>query len=505
MAVPNSDPLVSDCEGHSQVQDNSVEARRSWLCLVALYGVAVVATWGWSAWQYWSFANAWPWDLAHVNQMFFDLLHGLDRLTIRPDNYYAIEGPEPWRSVHLSPLRFLLFPAYCLWPRVETLLAGHVAVFWLSLFAVARLQRAYAPSSSRWRGVGMAALWLLTPGALTMAVNDCRPLQLGLPFFLWALAYFHERRPIPFLVSALLALAARQEYGAAVLALALLPGPRGEHWARSWRWRVLAALVGCGWLGLYGAYLAYVFSPESLDRYLFFVTEERPGGWLWTECARVALEFLWLAGCWIALACASPRHLLASVPFLVVIVGRGDGFFLPGEESWHFIRYAAIPIAFFLAGGVRCLNDLLSCQRMSRSSLTVTVLGVALLTLSIVGVAPLALRQARIIASLPAQERKAVWQVIQTVPATAVVWADEPYTAALSGRYRLYCHTSRGELKATQHTEPLETWFLLARRRSGRRKPLDLDGLQKRGFRVVYAGISTVILQRDKAEMFLPF
>src|SRR3990172_6783763 len=198
----------------------------TWAALFVVYLLCVVATAAWSLHRYHQLRSAWAWDLAHLNQSFWALTHGGDRITIRPRNHYAQERPEPWRSVHLDPLKLLLLPAYLVWPAPQTLLVGHCALFWLSLVPVFQLASAAPRGSPHPRpavGLLAALLWALTPWPTALALNDCRTLQMGLPFFLWAVWGYTERRWKVFLAGALLALAARQEFSLALALITILP------------------------------------------------------------------------------------------------------------------------------------------------------------------------------------------------------------------------------------------------------------------------------------------
>ncbi|MBI3721588.1 MAG: DUF2079 domain-containing protein, partial [Fimbriimonas ginsengisoli] len=382
-----------------------------------------------------------------MNQSFWALTHGLDRITVRPFNHYAREGPEPWRSVHFAPLRLALLPIYAVWPRPETLLVGHSAIFWLSLFGVARLARGSQESGrgeALWPLVA-AGLWAATPATFLMSINDCRPLQMGVPFLFWAIAGYTERRPKLFAAAALAALAARQEYGIAIATLALVPaGPSGQY-RSTWSWPAAALTLGLGWFAGYFVYLDQMFGPQAVTRYFTVPSSFARHGWLDVLGGFVATagSLAVLAGGWSLLAVREPRYLAASLPLVTMIVERNLTRLLPGDAEWHMVRYAAIPVAWWVAGGVLALRRVVARPTTSHAGRSRGLRLSAALGVVVGWIAPsvwVQMRLAAVPAVVVAEDVQPVRQWIARIPSDAAVWCDYPFAAKLSGRARLYSY-----------------------------------------------------------------
>jgi Predicted membrane protein (DUF2079) len=470
------------------------------LVLVLLYFGCAMASSLWSIHRYREFASGWAWDLAHVNQSFWALTQGLDRITVRPLNHYAREGPEPWRSVHLDPIRLVLLPVYWLWPRPETLLVGHCFVFWLSVFGVARLARGSGKPAGPQRlmpAIVAAIAWALTPASFLMAINDCRSLQLGVPFLLWAVAGYVERRVWLFAVSALAALCSRQEYAVAIAALAVLPFQHESLVSGKWVWRAVTLVIGLGWFAGYLWYLDQFFGPRSVLRYFTVPSQfARTGigddlaGFVETLGA-LAL----LTGGWFLLMLLSPRYLLASLPLVYMIVQRNPTRLLPGDQEWHMIRYAAIPVAFWVAGGAvvwrRLSLDRVAWWNTQRAARKWMFAMAATITC----VAPsiwIQQRLAAIPALVPPEDRQRLRSIIDQISNEAGVWTDYPYAAMLSSRSHIYWYLDPPVSQGPN--APIERWIFSPLPTLGSDREIFDQMLQSRGFEV-FRGRQVIVLR----------
>jgi hypothetical protein len=468
-----------------------------------LYVVCVTLSSVWSVHRYRNFQSGWAWDLAHVNQSFWAITHGVDKITVRPINHYAREGPEPWRSVHLALLRGVLLPVYAIWPRPETLLVGHSAIFWLSLFGVARLASGCSADTGRDQPplpLVAAALWAATPAAFVMALNDCRPLQLGVPFLLWAVSGYGERCTWLYIVGVIGALAARQEYGIAVAALGLFQPNRPEPFAIRCKWAVVSVLLGAGWFAAYLGYVQVLFGAESASSYFSVPTAfsrsdsaDAIRGFIETA-ASLAI----LSGGWWLFALARPRFLIASLPLVCMIVERNVTQLVPSDREWHFVRYAAIPLAFWVAGGAVGLRGAFegaparwwkACSAGRRWAAAIAILATWILATSWVQV-----RFASITADVAVEEREPLGRLLDRIPPQDIVWSDWPFAARVSGRTQLFPLRVAGQPPDLDLVPEVDEWVV----GSFRLTDADLDQLRSDGFDERFRGHSVHVFFRDR-------
>jgi uncharacterized membrane protein len=208
--------------------------------------------------------SRWAYDLAYFNQWFFNHLHDLSVLTVRPSGNFEMEGPELWRTNHFQPIRYLLLPLYAVRPGVGTLLMLQTAALALGAFAARGI--VVARTRDEWAGLAAVALYLSVPFSLGFALNDFRILHLAVPLAL-ACHYFAFERPslLGFAVTAALLLQVREElvafvaYFGCLATVAAIRGSKGSvgH-ARGWLaarpWAVTTAalvLVQLLWLAAY--------------------------------------------------------------------------------------------------------------------------------------------------------------------------------------------------------------------------------------------------------------
>lgn len=434
----------------------------------------------WSMARYQGFNAAWPWDLAHINQSFWDITHGVPVLTVRPANHYAAEGPEPWRSVHVAVTRaLLLLPAYALLPRPETLLLGHAFVHGLTAVALASL------AGGGRAGRRAVLLWLVTPAAWAFLLNDCRPLQIGLPFFLWGVKGFVERRPILFWCAALAAIASRQEYALTVGLLPLLRPLISESRGNRFKWTLFAGSLALLGAAGYVGYLRLLFGTVAAHRYLFAEGYmERTPAELLAAIVQTPMTLLLLAGPWAILSWRRPAPLAASLPF-IAMMGRVYGpDFLPGDEGWHHVRYAALPLAFWLAGGALSLRSCVAVE--SKGSRQMPTCSLILTGVSLVLTIGIMVRLHRQAASFTADEVAAIHQTIRQVDQRAFVWSDYAFSAALSSRPFLFSTREVKSLALVEKTADVEGWAFLEGTSVSPLAANTTRFFDRHGFQVVY-------------------
>ena len=122
--------------------------RKVYLALALLGGLFAAATFAINLWRYETYRSAWPLDLAFFNHQLWNLWHGMAPLTLRPVNYYAIEGPEPWRMAQMRLAALALAIPYRLWPGVPMLLAAQSVACGFGVWPMYRIaaRRSQSPS-----------------------------------------------------------------------------------------------------------------------------------------------------------------------------------------------------------------------------------------------------------------------------------------------------------------------------------------------------------------------
>ena len=102
--IPKMQPEMTDQQGTSRILVQRI--------LMVTVVVVVVGTLVLNLWRYHSFRTAWPLDLAFFNHQLWNLTHDSSELTLQPGNFYATEGPEPWRMAQMRLLTWFLVPIY---------------------------------------------------------------------------------------------------------------------------------------------------------------------------------------------------------------------------------------------------------------------------------------------------------------------------------------------------------------------------------------------------------
>lgn len=122
-------------------------------------------------------------------------------------------------AVHISPVWYLLYPAWCLFPTPETLQIGQAVVLMLGIIPVLLLCRHFRLSGWSTAAVGMLYAFypLLSTGCFYDVHENC-----FLTLFLLLTFYFFEvRLPVPMYLSALLVLSVKEDAAVYLLFFAL--------------------------------------------------------------------------------------------------------------------------------------------------------------------------------------------------------------------------------------------------------------------------------------------
>jgi uncharacterized membrane protein len=244
--------LMALCWAWAAVPIERLEARRwgPWL-LGALAAYWALAS-GLSALKYAHFGDILARDAAYYDQIFRSAVlgDGVWRGSILQGLYHDPPLTAHW-GVHVTPVAWLLWPIYWLWPRLEALLLARNALLLLSawpMYLLARRRLGQLPSAL------VAAALLATPTLLYQPLNSFYFYPAAVAPFLFAWYFHEEDRPLGFVGACAALLLVREDMGIAVASLGALS--LWERWGlreATWRWRLGAAAraamapVGIAW------------------------------------------------------------------------------------------------------------------------------------------------------------------------------------------------------------------------------------------------------------------
>jgi len=220
-----------------------------------------------------SLRPTWSYDLALYHNTAFNLTQGRTIHYLLVDAFFSRwkhhervwdehEGPSIYRSTHFSPMRMLVFnQLYRLRPNIVTLF------FLQSLIIALGALPLYLFGTQQTReprlGLLLALSYLLHPVVLQMAFNDFRDIQLGVSFALFALWFHATRRPVPFVVAALLMLSCREEYLFLLALFGVINWRLISSQDRRLRWALAPLLLALLWAGVTNSYYVYFYGRPS--------------------------------------------------------------------------------------------------------------------------------------------------------------------------------------------------------------------------------------------------
>ena len=319
--------------------------------LLALLGSLFAgATLALGIWRYQTYRSAWPFDLAFFNHQLWNLRHGMAPLTLRPVNYYAIEGPEPWRMAQMRLVSIPLALLYGFWPGVPFLLTAQSVACGLGVWPMYRMaaRRAQSPAY----GLLAAGAYVLCVPLWLLVTTDFRPITLAVPFVLMAIDALDARSARRYLVWSLLALSSRHVVAVILAASACgLTFRRGEARGTKLRWIIGPLSLSAAWMGLFLLFLALVHGPESVGKYYRGMRNPEAVGSRIEHPVRNTLAYEW------------PGIVKYQLPLLVAGLGApelavvGVALNYPPlrmgqwslRPSQHFVRYTAPSSILLLA------------------------------------------------------------------------------------------------------------------------------------------------------------
>lgn len=383
--------------------------------------------------KYVSLRSTYAYDLGFYHNTAFNHAHGRTITYLLVSSWFGRNehnGPSLFRSTHFSPLQLLLLPQlYRVWPQIETLMFLQSIIIGLGALPLFLFgtQRTHDPLL----GLILAASYLLHPVILHMAFNDYRPIQLGIPFALFALWLHASRKPLAFLLSALLMLFSRPEY---IFLLALF---EVINWRlipahqRNIYWLLAPLLLAALWTLLTNAYYLYFYGiPWPLIAKQ--VTGEPSTSLLAKLFERLPafLRITLLPG---GVALLTPEALALALPF---VIGAGTVRWpaFPHHDLQHLSPAVAIVFWAFASAMVRLWPWL--AQNQKRATWT----KVALLTAALLSFAHFGWGAARayLVGGYPRYEE--LTRTNQALPADATVMVPKALTARFSNHSRVLTH-----------------------------------------------------------------
>jgi hypothetical protein len=439
--------------------------RKVYALLAILGGLFAAATLALGLWRYHTYRTAWPYDLAFFNHQLWNLWHGNSPLTLRPVNYYAMEGPEPWRMAQMRLIFLPLGLLYGLWPGVPLLLAVQSVCCGAGVWPMYRMaaRRSHSPGY----GLLAASAYVLAAPLWLVATTDFRSETLAVPFVLLAIDALDSRSARRFVVWSLVALSCREMLtvvvAAAALALALR---RGERLGTKLRWVAGPLALCAAWTGLFLLFLALQHGPDAIREYYRGMRNPDAVGSRIPHPVRTSLAREW------------PGIVKYQLPLLVAGLGApeltavGLAMNYPPlrlgqwslQPSQHFVRYTLASTMLLLAAVAITLGRIgrkrgreanrvgnLECGVQSerfriphsalRLSLTRPVALMLCAAWLAVSTGLLILETLRLTSRLPAAgDRELVRQVLPQIQADETVLAFFDVLPQLSSRTRLYAY-----------------------------------------------------------------
>lgn len=322
-----------------------------WLTLLAL--VLAVGLSAINVWRLWTFRVAAPLDMAYYNQQLWAMWRGTPAVTVRPQNAYAVEGPQPWRTNHLRPITWLFVPAYGLIPRPELLYVIQAVVLGCGVIPAYRLGLKNGGPRGGWYA---ACFYATCPPLWLLGGTDFRYMYLGIPVGLWFAEKLQCRHVPGVVATGLLWATIREPYSIVAAAFGTGEVMPGLWDRRRLRTGLLAITLGVAWFWAHVLYLAAAYGAETAARYLWAVrhpveaygmVEGAVVQTLLREWPRLLANFTPLV-----LACLFvPRFLVVGLPLLFPPMRMGLFTLHPAVQ---FVRYASPAVVVLLAGA--CLS-----------------------------------------------------------------------------------------------------------------------------------------------------
>ncbi len=263
-----SDAIATDAGGRPEltgrdhVMGPTGRKTRISLVIVVIGVLLFTAATAYMNWvKYVSLRSTWAYDLGFYHNSAFNHADGRSIHYLLVGAWFSRndhEGPSVYRSAHFSPMVLIALPQlYRLRPRISTLMALQSLI--LGIGALPLFLFATGRTGNPRLGLAIALSYLLHPAILHLGFNDFRPLHLGISLALFALWFHASRKPLPFLVAALLMLSCRPEYLFLLAAFGVINWRLIPSRERNLRWLLAPALLAGLWAVLTSAYYLYFY------------------------------------------------------------------------------------------------------------------------------------------------------------------------------------------------------------------------------------------------------
>jgi hypothetical protein len=430
---------------------HSAPQRARWSVLLVLVGlgVAVAAgTFGVNYWRFRTYRSAWPLDLAFFNHQLWNLSHGMAPLTLQPGNFYASEGPEPWRMAQMRLLTFLVLPVYAMLPGVTTLLVVQSTACGLGVWPMYRI--AVRRSGGAGWGIAAAALYAVSPPIWLLGTLDFRYLTLGVPLALAAFDALDARNARRYALLAIVTMLTRQVYAVALAVLAVahfVAAWLGHRWGRRKdrmnvrQWLVGPLLLSVVWLLLDQGWLLVFYGPQTVGKYWRGMRNpaavtSRLDAPAQTMLAAERTNLGRYASASVAAAVAAPELAAAAAALSYPPLRMGQWSIHPAQ---HFSRYATLSCVALLAAAAVSFGRLGAFERQlawTASKWVVRLAAGALVCAAAVSAALLVHDVLALPSAFSPQERKQVQNVLErTAAREGVLAAHLPIHGVLGAAY----------------------------------------------------------------------
>lgn len=413
------------------------------LCIWVLATAAIVQASGTFAinnWRYRTFRVAGPLDTAYYNQQLWNFWHANSPITIRPQNSYAIEGPEPWKTNHLRPVTAVIGLVYPLWSGVPLFYFLQSVAMACGVWPAYHIGRRIAEDANC--GIVAGLMYATAPIVWLLGTGDFRYLHLGIPLVLWTFDALDRRRPVEFAVSTSALFCTRESFCIVLAMLGISQLVRRRPWAENLRWACAAGAIGVAWFWIHFGYLAWAFGRETAAGYLEATRDPvsaygRNPGHMIDDLGRESVRLALVAGPMAAASVAAPELMVPGIVLGFPPLHMGLFTLHPAHQ---YVRYLAPAGSVLLVAAVVSLSRLWrrwsNCLRRRRamgiSAILIFTAGTSCVLFGPAGVLRIPSRLAH------PNDVTALRNALQAIPADAAVLAYRAVLPNLSSRTKLF-------------------------------------------------------------------
>ena len=211
--------------------------------ITLLLAVAYAVFFAWYSIQRYNTFQMHALDMGNMDQAVWNTIHGhLFRFT----NMEQPLPKEAWGtttrlSFHVEPILLPVSLLYLIYAGPQTLIIVQAIAVALGAPAAARL--ALRVTGSWWVALAAVISFLLFPAVQAATLYEFHPVTLCVPALLWALVFVEERKYLPFIICAVIAISTKEEIGLVVALMAIWLWLRGGDR----RVAIVTALLSAAW------------------------------------------------------------------------------------------------------------------------------------------------------------------------------------------------------------------------------------------------------------------